>query len=245
MYARLNAFFFKASLFLTLVLSTAAFASQPFWGTRDLQAKLGKAAPNLNPVVLQLAVNAMQCAIDNGLSPASKLSVIDYSLASTQARLWVFDLQTGRLLFNELVAHGKNSGDNYAKSFSNQLGSLQSSLGLFVTKDTYDGSNGYSLRMEGLDQGFNDKAMERAIVFHGAPYVNPEHIEKFGRIGRSWGCPAVNAGVAKKVIDTIKGEQFLFSYYPDKRWLSSSKLLNCANALASREDNHNQVNQAY
>lgn len=238
MYARFNALLFKACVLFTLVLSNPTFATtQPLWGTQNLQARLSKSAPNLNPNVLQLAINAMQCAVGNGLSPADKLTVIDYSLASTKPRLWVFDLASGRLLFNELVAHGKNSGDNYAKSFSNQLGSLQSSLGLFVTKDTYDGSNGYSLRMEGLDYGFNDKAMERAIVFHGAPYVNFSHIQKFGRLGRSWGCPAVNAGIAKKVIDTIKGEQFLFSYYPDKRWLASSKLLNCKSglALASRD----------
>lgn len=237
MYARFNALLFKACILFAVVFNSTFTAAQPLWGTHNLQARLSKSAPTINPQVLQLAINAMDCAINNGLSPADKLSVIDYSLASTKPRLWVFDLTTGKLLFNELVAHGKNSGDNYAKSFSNQLGSLQSSLGLFVTKDTYDGSNGYSLRMQGLDQGFNDKAMERSIVFHGAPYVNPQHIQKFGRIGRSWGCPAVNAGVAKKVIDTIKGEQFLFSYYPDKRWLASSKLLNCKSslALASRE----------
>ena len=237
MFARYNALLFKACILFAVVFHSTFATAQPIWGTQHLQARLSKAAPTLNPQVLQLAINSMQCAINNGLSPADKLSVIDYSLASTKPRLWVFDLATGKLLFNELVAHGKNSGDNYAKSFSNQLGSLQSSLGLFVTKDTYDGSNGYSLRMQGLDQGFNDKAMERAIVFHGAPYVNPQHIQKFGRIGRSWGCPAVNAGIAKKVIDTIKGEQFLFSYYPDKRWLASSTLLNCKSslALASRE----------
>jgi len=97
---------------------------------------LSKSAPNLNPKVLQLAISSMQCALNNGVSPADKLSVIDYSLASTKPRLWIFDLKTGRLLFNELVAHGKNSGENYATQFSNQLGSLQSSLGLFLTKDT-------------------------------------------------------------------------------------------------------------
>jgi hypothetical protein len=197
-----------------------------------------KSAPKLNPKVLSLAVNAIHCAVtNNDISIGNKLTVIDYSLPSTQPRLWVFDLTSGKLLFNELVAHGKNSGENYATNFSNKTGSQQSSLGLFQTKETYKGSNGYSLRMEGLDQGFNDKAMERAIVFHGAPYVNPKHVKKFGRLGRSWGCPAVNAGIAKKVINTIKGEQFLFSYYPDQEWLSSSILLNCRQdiLLASRE----------
>ena len=239
MYSFLRPLLIRAGIvfaFALLCISTQASSpsSSPPWGTQDLHKRLSKSAPNLNPKVLQLAISSMQCALNNGVSPADKLSVIDYSLASTKPRLWVFDLKNGRLLFNELVAHGKNYGENYATQFSNQLGSLQSSLGLFLTKDTYDGSNGYSLRMEGLDSGFNDKAMERAIVFHGATYVNTKHIQKFGRLGRSWGCPAVNAGVAKKVIDTIKGEQFLFSYYPDKRWLTASSLLNCRtkNSLA-------------
>lgn len=230
----------KAVVVCALIFVSHFSSANPY-ATHELitpatHSQMIKSAPGLNPKVLNLAINAVQCAVNNGVTPANKLTVIDYSLASSQPRLWVFDLASGKLLFNELVAHGKNSGENYARRFSNQLGSLQSSLGLFQTKDTYDGSNGYSLRMEGLDQGFNDKAMERAIVFHGAPYVNPKHVKKFGRLGRSWGCPAVNSGIAKKVIDTIKGEQFLFSYYPDKRWLTASSLLNCKkrNYLASR-----------
>jgi len=161
------------------------------------------------------------------MEPARNLTLIDYSLVSTQKRLWVFDLITGKLLFHELVAHGKNTGENFARHFSNTYGSLQTSLGLFRTKETYMGANGYSLRMEGLEEGFNDKAMERAIVFHGAPYVDSKLAQKLGRLGRSHGCPAVRSGVARKVIDTIKGDQFLFSYYPDKNWLASSKFLNC------------------
>ncbi|HSC67359.1 MAG TPA: murein L,D-transpeptidase catalytic domain family protein [Cellvibrio sp.] len=204
--------------------------SYPFAGSQSsihLLKKLSKAAPAANPKVIGLALSALDCALHQGISPARNLTVIDYSLASTVPRLWVFDLVTGKLLFNELVAHGKNSGENFARSFSNTYGSLQTSLGLFRTKDTYNGSNGYSLRMDGLERGFNDKAMERAIVFHGAPYVDSKLASKLGRLGRSWGCPAVRAGIARKVIDTIKGEQFLFSYYPDKRWLSSSTFLNC------------------
>ncbi|MEN0036574.1 MAG: murein L,D-transpeptidase catalytic domain family protein [Cellvibrio sp.] len=193
----------------------------------NLLSKLSKAAPAANPKVIGLALSALDCAMHQGISPARNLTVIDYSLASTIPRLWVFDLVTGKLLFNELVAHGKNTGENFARNFSNTYGSLQTSLGLFRTKDTYNGSNGYSLRMDGLESGFNDKAMERAIVFHGAPYVDSKMANKTGRLGRSWGCPAVRLGIAKKVIDTIKGEQFLFSYYPDKKWLTSSKFLNC------------------
>lgn len=202
----------------------------------DIQLTMMKSAPNLNPKVLGLAINAIDCATTHGIIPGNKLTIIDYSLASTQPRLWVFDLTNGRLLFNELVAHGKNSGKNYAKRFSNRTGSLQSSLGLFQTKDTYTGSNGYSLRMEGLDKGFNDNSMERAIVMHGAPYVNTKHAKKFGHLGRSWGCPAINNGIAKKVIDTIKSEQFVFSYYPDNHWLHTSSLLNCRRNLLLAEN---------
>lgn len=188
---------------------------------------LSRAAPQANPKVIGLALSALECAVAQGMAPSRSLTVIDYSLPSTTPRLWVFDLQLGKVLFEELVAHGRNTGENYAQSFSNTYGSFQSSLGLFLTKETYDGRNGYSLRMDGLEAGFNDKAMERAIVFHGADYVNTKFVQKQGRIGRSLGCPAVRNGIAKKVIDTIKGEQFLFSYYPDQRWLADSQFLNC------------------
>lgn len=204
---------------------------QPVFGENqafiNMVDRLTRAAPAANPQVIQMALSALDCAVKNGMEPARNLTLIDYSLVSTQKRLWVFDLITGKLLFHELVAHGKNTGENFARHFSNTYGSLQTSLGLFRTKETYMGANGYSLRMEGLEEGFNDKAMERAIVFHGAPYVDSKLAQKLGRLGRSHGCPAVRSGVARKVIDTIKGDQFLFSYYPDKNWLASSKFLNC------------------
>ncbi|MCE3251950.1 MAG: hypothetical protein K0Q67_960 [Cellvibrio sp.] len=189
--------------------------------------KLSRAAPAANPQVIGLALSALDCALTQGMSPARNLTVIDYSLVSTKPRLWVFDLVTGKLLFQELVAHGMNTGKNFARNFSNTYGSRQTSLGLFLTKETYVGANGYSLRMEGLESGFNDKAMERAIVFHGADYVDLNLAKKIGHLGRSWGCPAVRRGIARKVIDTIKGEQFLFSYYPDQQWLAKSQFLNC------------------
>lgn len=189
--------------------------------------KFVRAAPTANPKVIAMALSALDCALSDGMTPSRNLTLIDYSLVSTKPRLWVFDLASGKLLFHELVAHGMNTGENFARKFSNTYGSRQTSLGLFRTKDTYIGSNGYSLRMEGLENGFNDKAMERAIVFHGADYVDLKLAKKLGHLGRSWGCPAVRRGVAQKVIDTIKGDQFLFSYYPDKRWLNASKFLNC------------------
>jgi hypothetical protein len=178
--------------------------------------------------VLQLALKATSCAAATGAIDAPPtLTVIDYSLPSTEPRLWVFDLATGDLLFKELVAHGKNTGDNAATSFSNTIDSRQTSLGLFVTDDPYVGSNGYSLRLDGLDVGFNDRARERAIVMHGAPYVDPQLAAIQGRIGRSWGCPALRPAIASKVIDRIQGGSVIFSYYPDQEWLQSSRFLNC------------------
>ena len=183
--------------------------------------------------VLDLALTATSCAAASGAIDAAPptLTVIDYSLPSTEPRLWVFDLATGDLLFKELVAHGKNTGENLATQFSNQMDSRQTSIGLFVTDDTYVGSNGYSLRLDGLDAGFNDRARDRAIVMHGAPYVNEEIAARQGRIGRSWGCPALRTAIASKVIDTIRGGSVIFSYYPDQEWLQNSRFLNCGSSI--------------
>jgi hypothetical protein len=148
-------------------------------------------------------------------------------LPSTQPRLWIFDVARGRLLYQELVAHGRNTGERLAERFSNVEGSKMSSLGLFQATETYVGSNGYSLRLRGLDAGFNDNALARAIVMHGAPYVSEAIAERLGRIGRSWGCPAVRPEVARTVIDTLKGGALLFAYYPDRKWLSESPMLRC------------------
>ena len=162
------------------------------------------------------------------------LAVIDYSLPSTQRRLWVFDVEHGRLLFEELVAHGRNTGEAAAEHFSNIEGSKMSSVGLFQTVETYYGSNGYSLRLRGLDPGFNDNALSRAIVMHGAPYVSQAIADRLGRLGRSWGCPAVRQEVARTVIDTLKGGALLFAYYPDRKWLAESPYFQCDAAPAKR-----------
>jgi len=176
--------------------------------------------------VLKLALNATSCATTSGaIDVPPTLTLIDYSRPSTEPRLWVFDLATGDLLFKELVAHGRNTGDNLATQFSNEMDSRQTSLGLFVTDDPYVGSNGYSLRLDGLDVGFNDRARDRAIVMHGAPYVNEGLAATQGRIGRSWGCPALRTAIASKVIDRIRGGSVIFSYYPDQEWLQSSRFL--------------------
>jgi hypothetical protein len=132
----------------------------------------------------------------------------------------VLDLARGEVLFHELVAHGSGSGDNYARRFSNVNDSRQTSLGLFLTGGTYEGGNGYSLKLRGLDAGVNDRAEARHIVMHGAWYVSPEHARSHGRLGRSWGCPALSLYSAATVIDTIKGGSFVFSYSSaDRGWL--------------------------
>jgi hypothetical protein len=209
-----------AAAFGLLVLAGAAAAAQP-------ADTLRRAAPDLNPRALKAALSALACAEAAGMTPARNLAVIDYSLPSTQRRLWVFDLQTRRLLFRELVAHGRNSGDNIATRFSNDPDSLTSSLGPFRTLEAYDGRNGYSLRMAGLEPGVNDRAYERALVIHGAQYVNAKQAGKQGRLGRSWGCPAVRTAVAQKLIDTLKDGQFVFAWYPDPRWAGASGYQQC------------------
>jgi hypothetical protein len=190
-------------------------------------ADLAVHAPALDRQVLRHAISAMRCAVAHGAEPAQRLAVIDYSLPSSEHRLWIFDLAARRLLLADYVAHGNRSGDNQATAFSNVVGSHQSSLGLFRAAETYHGKHGYSLRMDGLESGVNDRARERAIVIHGADYVDPSWIARQGRIGRSQGCPAVRQEIARTVVDTLKGGQFVFAYYPDLEWLRSSAFLNC------------------
>lgn len=153
------------------------------------------------------------------------LTLVDFSKPSTEERFYVFDMRHKKLLFTSLVSHGKNSGGNYATSFSNKTGSLKSSLGFFLTENTYQGRNGYSLILDGLEKGINDKAKERAIVIHGAAYSNPSVIASSGRLGRSFGCPALPLAVSKPIINTIKGGSLLFIYANNQNYLSYSPIL--------------------
>lgn len=212
-------------------LCSPAFAANT--SSPGLYNSLAQAAPELNPQVLKSALSAMQCAVSNGASPAQNLAVIDYSQPSTARRLWIFDLRKKTLVLRDLVAHGQKSGENFATQFSNNEGSHQSSLGLFRTQESYQGANGYSLRMDGLEPGINDSARERAIVIHPASYVNPLWSQTQGRIGRSQGCPAVRPQVARKVVDKLKDGQFMFAWYPDQHWLQSSAYLNCKPRLVA------------
>lgn len=177
--------------------------------------------------VLKLAMEAYYNAQKLGIKPTKPiLTLIDYSIPSTKRRLWVLDINLEKILHKSMVAHGKNSGKKYATSFSNIANSRQSCIGLFITKNSYIGKHGYSLRLEGLDKGFNDNAISRAIVIHGAPYVSKTFAKKIGRTGRSWGCPAIEKKLVKPIISTIKDGTLVFSFYPDKRWLKSSRFIN-------------------
>lgn len=189
----------------------------------------------LDAEVFDLAFNAATCAIRAGsaVAPAT-LTVIDYSKRSTEKRLWVFDMRSREVLYEELVAHGEGTGEDLATRFSNTPDTHRSSLGLFLTEETYVGRNGYSLRLNGLERGFNDRARERAIVMHGASYVSEEFAATRGRLGRSWGCPALREAVARPLIDRVKGGSLLFVYYPDHQWLKSSTYLgDCAAAATT------------
>jgi hypothetical protein len=191
-------------------------------------------APGLDPNVLAMAQDAAARAKARGLAKSPRtLTVIDYSLPSTEKRLWVFDLEKRELLFHELVAHGVNTGENMARRFSNTMDSRQTSLGLFLTANTYVGKNGYSLRMNGLDRGFNDRALDRAIVIHGAPYVSEAFARSQGRLGRSWGCPALAPEVNQRLIDTIKGGGLVFAYAPQDDFLRGSEMLAGSTAATS------------
>jgi len=153
------------------------------------------------------------------------LTICDFSMSSNTKRLWIIDLEDKKVLFNSLVAHGKNTGEEFATNFSNKESSLQSSLGFYITDATYQGDNGYSLKLLGMDKGFNDAAYRRAIVMHGADYVSDAFAAMHKRIGRSWGCPAVPRELTQSIINTIKGKNCLFIYYPDQNYLSSSEWL--------------------
>jgi hypothetical protein len=165
------------------------------------------------------------CSQTDRIRRKNIITIIDFSKPSTDRRCFVIDLDSRNLLYHCFVAHGKNSGDNFAGSFSNRPESLQSSLGFYLTAETYSGKHGYSLRLDGLEKSINDNARSREIVIHGADYVSQEFIDKHGRLGRSWGCPALPVDISKEVIDRISHGSCLFIYGRDENYLNSSSFL--------------------
>ena len=198
-----------ASSFASGASSAAAALSRETWSKVELGG--------LDADVFALALQSATSAIERGTAALpSTLTVIDYSKPSTEPRMWVFDVHTHALLFHELVSHGRGSGTKMAKEFSNAADSNMTSLGLFKTAEPYVGHNGYSLRLDGLEKGVNDHARDRAIVIHGAPYVNASTAKANGYLGRSLGCPAVRPEIAHQLIDTLKGGGLIFAYYPEQ-----------------------------
>lgn len=183
-------------------------------------------ATNIETKVLRTGLLAYEKAKQQGLAKKHLLTIIDYSKPSNERRLWVFDLKNSKTLFNTWVSHGKNSGGLHATSFSNRPGSLKSSIGVFLTGSSYQGGKGISMHLKGLENGFNQNAYRRSVVFHGARYVNPDSIRTNGRAGRSWGCPAVSTALARPLINTIKENSLVVAYYPDRKWLKHSRFLN-------------------
>ena len=182
----------------------------------------------LSKNTLQLAVKGYLHLQEEGMLNSSLLSIVDMSQSSREKRFYLIDLKNTKLLENTYVAHGRNSGQDMATEFSNEIGSEKSSLGFYVTKDTYKGKHGYSLKIEGLDTGFNDNAEQRSIVVHAADYVNAGRVQS-NYMGRSEGCPALPVGVYKKVINQIKDGSALFIYYPNQDYLNKSTVLNKVN----------------
>jgi hypothetical protein len=183
-------------------------------------------ASSLSTDAIKLGVKAYDHAEKIGLDKQHVLTIIDYSKPSSAQRLWVFDMRDGHVIYNTLVAHGKGSGMDYATKFSDKPHSDATSIGVYLTGSTYSGKHGYSMRLKGLDKGYNDNVYSRAVVMHSAWYVNKQFAAERGRIGRSWGCPALSQQDASKVISTIKNGSIMLAYYPNQQWERNSTFLN-------------------
>lgn len=212
---------------LSIPAFTASAANPMADIDRDTLNNLLVAAPGLSRKALEHGLKAARCAAHMNKSSSPLLTIIDYSKRSNNKRLWVLDIERDEVVYNEWVAHGVNSGNATATRFSNKLNSRKSSLGVYRTAETYSGKHGYSLKLDGLDGRYNNRARERAIVIHGASYVDEAGARKSGRVGRSWGCPALRKEVSRKVINTIKGGSLVVAYYPQKDWMRKSAFLNC------------------
>lgn len=210
-----------AAVATTTAMKSKVEEKMPLYDSLDLGA-LG-----LSRQAFEYALMGFNNLLDAGkIKKDNLLSILDFSLPSGKKRLFVIDLATGQLVFNTYAAHGRNSGTSVATKFSNKMNSYQSSLGFYITGDTYTGKHGTSLRLQGEEKGINDNALARGIVMHSASYVDESIIASQGFIGRSQGCPALPGNVYKDVIDKIKNGSCLFLYSPDKFYTSHSKFIN-------------------
>lgn len=192
---------------------------------------LQQSTTGLQPAVIHAVINTLVCAKNKHIDHAPILTVIDYSKPSGEKRLWIFDLLTEQLILHTYVSHGIKSGASVSHFFSNKNNSKASSLGIYRTQKPYHGREGLSLRLEGLEAGFNNNASNRYLVMHGGWYMGEPFIKKYGRSGRSWGCPAVPNDLKDQIINTIKDNSLLIAYYPDEQWLNTSQFLHCAHSL--------------
>ena len=193
----------------------------------EIKEMLHKEASTLNKAVIENVVTTLNCANEYNLEHNNILTIIDYSLPSSEKRLWVFDLNEKKLLFHTYVSHGIKSGALFSNSFSNKHDSKASSIGVYTTEQTYYGRDGLSLRLDGLDNGFNDNASSRSVVMHSGWYVDENFIKKYGRAGRSWGCPALPPALSQSIINTIKNKSLFVIYYPSDNWFIKSKFQKC------------------
>ncbi len=218
--------FFKVLILIGLVISFLGFSvytqAKP---SGELKSDIKSQSPELNPHILDLGLEAYNKAAKKGLAKKHYLTIIDFTKPSDEKRMWVIDVDHHKTLFHTLVSHGKGTGMRWAKHFSNSFGSKESSLGLYQAGNSYIGHRGYSMRLIGLEKGFNNNVFARAVVMHPAWYVSDKMAKSLHRIGRSYGCTALSPKVSKPIIKTIKDGSLIFAYYPDKKWLNNSKFL--------------------
>ena len=193
----------------------------------EIHEMLNNQSSKLSTAVIHNVLTILKCANKYNIERNHMLTIIDYSLSASEKRLWVFDLAEKKLLFHTYVSHGIKSGSLLSTSFSNKYDSKSSSIGVYKTEKIYYGRDGISLKLNGLEHGFNDHAFNRSIVMHGGWYVDEPFIKKYGRAGRSWGCPALPLDLAEPIIDAIKDNSLFVIYYPDETWLLKSKFLSC------------------
>ena len=227
------------ALFFLLLMSFSSFHDKSITAIPAIKADENTVSKSvivynqLNPNTFQLpslesfsiALNGFYLLKEKGLIQKNILTLVDFSLSSNAKRMWVIDLDKNLVLFQTLVAHGRNTGEEYAKEFSNKAESYQSSVGFYATAEIYTGKHGKSLKLDGLEKGLNDKARERAVVIHGAEYVSESFIKQNKRLGRSQGCPAVPIEMNNKIIEVIKDKSCLFIYHPSAKQQILTKLV--------------------
>ncbi len=249
---RTNVLYFAITAFITLQIPIAIAGNSPDAGTLEHYLKANAVADKnelsvdemiaekadsiyntlhllqagLQEEAFEQAYKGYYKLLEQGMLQNEVLTIADFSKASSAERLFVIDMEKGKILFHTLVAHGRNSGLNYATEFSNKLESNKSSLGFYLTLQTYYGGKGYALRLQGLEKGINDNAFARAIVLHGSDYVTSQFANNNGYLGRSLGCPAVPTRQTKAIINSIKNGSLLFIYHPTENYKSKSTILN-------------------